>query len=41
MFQCTKQKPSSQQFCPFEFGPLDIVWDFVLRISDLKVLDKL
>jgi hypothetical protein len=38
MLQCSKQKPNEVRFWSFEFGSLDIVSDFVLRISDFKLL---
>ena len=38
MLQCSKQKPSVPRFWSFEFGSLDIVSDFVLRISDFQLL---
>ncbi len=40
MLQCSKQKPSGSRFWSFEFGSLDIVSDFVLRISDFQILRK-
>jgi len=40
MLQCSKQKPTGSRFWSFEFGSLDIVSDFVLRISDFQILRK-
>jgi len=37
MLKTETQHPT---FCSFEFGLLDIVSDFVLRISDLLILFK-
>ena len=40
MLQCSKQKPGVSRFWSFEFGSLDVVSDFVLRISDFQLLRK-
>ena len=38
MLQCSKKKPIGPWFWSFEFGSLQIVSDFVLRISDFQIL---
>jgi hypothetical protein len=40
MLQCSKQKPSGERFWSFEFGTLGFASDFVLRISDFRLLCK-
>ena len=38
--QCPKQKAGVVKFWSFEFGTLDIISDFVLRISDFQLFRK-
>jgi len=40
MLQCSKRKSKGPWFRSFEFGSLDIVSDFVLRILDFQLLSK-